>query len=142
MQLGVREALSEAQIDRLVELYAYEWWTRDRSRKAVVAMLAGSDVTLALVDEAGELIAFARALTDGVFKAMIFDVIVAPAHRGGGTGDHLMHRMLEHPRLRQVRHKELYCLPEMVPFYARQGFSTDNGGVVLMRQAGAPPKGA
>ncbi len=135
MHLSVIETLSEGQIDRLVALYDAEWWTRGRSRADVAAMLAGSDLTLGIVTDAGELVGFVRALTDGVFKAMIFDVIVAPSHRGLGAGDLLMRHLIDHPRLAAVRHKELYCLPEMVPFYARHGFSEDLGGIAMMRQA-------
>ena len=40
---------------------------------------------------------------------------------------------LTHPRLREVRHVELYSLPELIPFYERWGFSTDVGGVRFQR---------
>lgn len=133
MSLTPVETLSPAQVDRLVELYAGEWWTGGRRRADVVAMLEGSDVVLGLVTRQGELAGFARALTDGVFKALIFDVIVAPEHRGQGAGELMIRRLLDHPRLRRVRHKELYCRPEMVPFYARFGFTAETGGVLLLR---------
>jgi len=60
-------------------------------------------------------------------------VIVAPAYRGLGAGRRLMDLVQTHPRIRDVRHKELYCLPEMVPFYRRWDFSEETGGVTLMR---------
>lgn len=40
---------------------------------------------------------------------------------------------MSHPRRREVGHVELYCLPELAPFYERWGFSTDVGGVLLQR---------
>jgi len=42
--------------------------------------------------------------------------------------------IVEHPDLRAVRHFELYCLPELRGFYERWGFSSDVGGIVLMRR--------
>jgi predicted GNAT family acetyltransferase len=64
-------------------------------------MLEGSDVVLALQDAGSqELIAFARALTDGVYKALIFDVMVTPAYRGRSIGCILMGALLDHPLLR------------------------------------------
>jgi len=39
------------------------------------------------------------------------------------------------PRLSRVKHFELYCLPELEPFYESFGFSTEAGGVRLMRLA-------
>ena len=39
-------------------------------------------------DKPGELVGFARVLSDKVFKALIFDVFVDPAHRGRALGRH------------------------------------------------------
>ena len=64
-------------------------------------------------------------------------MIVADAHRGKGLGEHLIKLALEHPDLARVRHFELYCLPDVEPFYKRHGFSTEVGGVRLMRRDGA-----
>ena len=82
----------------------------------------------------GRLLAFARVLTDGVFKAFVFDVIVAKDSRGRGLGSRLMRRILEHPDLREVKHVEVACLPELETFYERLGFTTDVGGIRLMRR--------
>ena len=57
----------------------------------VERMLAGSDLVIALVDGAGDrLVAFARVLTDFIYRAVVFDVIVASDHRGRGFGARLM----------------------------------------------------
>jgi predicted GNAT family N-acyltransferase len=133
-QIELVHRLTPRQIDRLVELYRNEWWTTNRERVDVERMLEGSDVVLALQDAGSqELIAFARALTDGVYKALIFDVMVTPAYRGRSIGCILMGALLDHPLLRKVRHVELYCLPELTPFYRQWGFAEDVGGVRLMR---------
>jgi len=130
------ERLDEPSVRDLVELYRGEWWTKDRSLKSVRAMLERSDLVFGVVDpSSGRLIGFARVLSDFVFKALVFDVIVAPSHRGRGIGDTLMRRILAHRRLRSVRHVELYCLPELEAFYRRCGFTPDVGGVRLMRRA-------
>jgi len=42
------------------------------------------------------------------------------------------------PDLRQVRHVELACLPERETFYERLGFTTDVGGIRLMRRSRRP----
>jgi hypothetical protein len=43
--------------------------------------------------------------------------------------------ILRHEMLRNVKHFELYCLPEYQAFYALHGFTTDVGNVALMRYA-------
>jgi ribosomal protein S18 acetylase RimI-like enzyme len=80
------------------------------------------------------LIGFARVLTDFTFKALIFDVIVNPDYRGLGLGDRLVSLIVSHPRLKSVASFELYCLPELIPFYERHGFGDDVGGIRLMRR--------
>ncbi len=97
-------------------------------------MLTNIDIVLGAVDQvSGQLVAFARVLTDGVFKAKIFDVIVAPDFRNRGLGTQLMNAIRENPQLRDVRNLELYCLPEMAPFYERWGFTSNLGDLVLLR---------
>ena len=73
-------------------------------------------------------------LSDRVYKALIFDVIVAPDQRHAGLGKRLLDRILGHPELQDVRSFELYCLPEMAPFYECLSFTRGVGGLVLMRR--------
>jgi len=64
---------------------------------------------------------------------MIFDVIVSETVRGGGLGQKIMGLIKNHERLKQVKNLELYCLPEMESFYSSFDFSTEVGGIKLMR---------
>jgi predicted GNAT family N-acyltransferase len=129
------ESLSEEQIEELHRLYQLEWWTKGREREGVRRMLEHSDVIVAFADAAtGKLAAFARVLTDYVYKALIFDVIVEASHRGEGLGAKLMEAIVGHPKLESVRHFELYCLPELVPFYRRWGFTDELGELRFMRR--------
>ena len=129
--------LDETRIAQLHAFFAREWWTSDRSLEETRRCVEGSQIRIGLTDDTGDLIGFARVITDYTFKALVFDVIVADAHRGKGLGDHLVKLVLEHPDLARVRHFELYCLPDVEPFYERHGFSTEVGGVRLMRRDGA-----
>ena len=128
--------LDERQIAQLHALYQREWWTAGRSFDETRRCVEGSQVRIGLTDDAGDLIGFVRVITDYSFKALVFDVIVPDSHRGKGLGDRLIELVLEHPDLAQVRHFELYCLPDLGAFYERHGFSTDVGGVRLMRREG------
>jgi len=87
-----------------------------------------------LVDECDQLIGITRVLTDFVYRAMIFDVIIKPTHRKMGLGAKLMHAVLNHPKLQTVEHFYLNCLPNMMPFYERWGFSDDVGGLKFLRR--------
>ena len=124
--------LTSAQIDDLVALYQTAWWSVGRVRADVEAMLRGC-LPCGFVDARGRLVAFARAITDGVYKALVCDVIVAEDHRGEGLGERLIDTLIAHPSVAGVPHVELYCLPALVPFYERWGFTRDLGEVTFMR---------
>ena len=126
--------LDEARIAQLHAFFAREWWTAGRSLDETRRCVEGSQVRIGLLDDADDLVGFVRVITDYTFKALVFDVIVADAHRGKGLGDRLVELVLEHPDLARVRHFELYCLPGVAPLYERHGFSTEVGGVRLMRR--------
>lgn len=116
--------LTAAQIEELCRLYATQWWTGDRTVSGVRRMLAGSDVVVGLTDPADDrLVAFCRVLSDGVYRAVVYDVIVAESHQGRGLGRMLMDAVMGHPAVAGVARVELFCLPDMVPFYNKWGFS-------------------
>lgn len=125
--------LSSFQIGELFELYKKEWWTASRTREETQQCITGSQICIGIVDENGSLVGFTRVITDFTFKALIFDVIVADSSRKAGLGNKLIELVKNHPRLQAVKHFELYCLPELEPFYEKFGFSADVGGIRLMR---------
>ena len=128
------ETLTESQVSDLMDLYKNEFWSDKRTRQDVVKMLASTDVIIGLVDECDRLIGITRVLTDFVYRAMIFDVIIKPTHRKRGLGAKLIDAVLNHPELQTVEHFYLNCLPNMMPFYERWGFSDDVGGLKFLRR--------
>jgi GNAT superfamily N-acetyltransferase len=128
------EALTESQISDLMELYQNEFWCSQRTREDVVKMLAATDVIIGLVDESDRLIGFTRVLTDFVYRAIVFDVIVKPTHRKIGLGAKLMDAVVNHPKLQAVETSGLNCLPKMIPFYKRWDFTDDMGEIKSMRR--------
>lgn len=133
MSYQIIHRLTPTQIDDLLTLYRREWWTQERTREEIDIMLKHTDLIFCLIDEEERLVGFARVLTDRVFKAEIYDVIVAPEHRGRGLGRRLMEEILGHPGLRRVRQFNLQCLEEMRPFYEILGFADLSGELVYMR---------
>ena len=94
-------------------------------------MLRHTDVALCAWD-GDQLIGFGRVLTDFMYRATIWDVIVDKAyqkqgHRNGNRATHL-----NHPRLKRV---ELFWLCTRRPgFYAKLGFSAkEQTGMVWTR---------
>jgi predicted GNAT family N-acyltransferase len=128
------ERIDDSQRGDLMELYRHEWWTNQRRDEDVAQMLQHSDLVVGVcTDPGGQLVGFTRVLTDGVFKALIFDVIVARPHRHTGLGRQLMDYVLNHSMLAGVRHIELYCKPELIPFYEQWGFTPAGPEVNFLR---------
>ncbi len=128
-------ALDDAEVVELHALYRQAWWSRDRCLEDVRRMLAGTDLVFGVRETGGgPLRGFARVLTDGVYKAVVYDVIVDERHQGLGLGRELMDRILRHPDVKDVRQVELFALPDLHGFYENHGFSTETAGLVLLRR--------
>ena len=135
MSLSLIDRLTEEQILDLERLYQAEWWTKGRQLSDVRKMLENTDVITAFCDyDSQKLVAFARVITDYTYKALILDVIVDASYRGKNLGRALMDAIVAHPQLKSVRHFELYCLPELVPFYKKWGFTEELGELRFMRR--------
>ena len=95
------------------------------------SMLRHTDVALCAWD--GErLVGFGRVLTDFVYRATIWDVIVDEGYQKQGIGTEIVQRILHHPRLKKV---ELFWLCTRRPgFYEKLGFSSkEQTGMVWNR---------
>jgi GNAT superfamily N-acetyltransferase len=127
-------SLNPEHIQQLHQLYQQEWWTDKRTLEETHTVVANSQIIIALVDENSTLQAFGRVLSDHIFKALIFDIIVSEKYRNQGLGKKLLSSIESHPKLTRVKHFELYCLPEMVTYYESLGFSRELGDIVFMRK--------
>ncbi|NTG05310.1 GNAT family N-acetyltransferase [Agrobacterium rhizogenes] len=135
-RLQLHRSLNDYQVNQLVALFQEEWWTKGRTRADVIQALASGGPVFAFIDLDGdELVAFARVITDGVYKAMIFDIIVKDTWRNTGLGGLLMETVMNDPALINIKHRELYCLAEMVPFYQKWGFTDHLPGLHFMRKS-------
>lgn len=136
MTVELRYTLADGHFDDLMELYRSTYWARDRSPEDVRRMLDHTDLLFTLVDTEDEhLVGFARVLTDTVYKALIFDVMVRPERRGEGFARTLLESILSHPELKRVKHFELYCRDDVIELYKKWGFSQDLAGQVFMRRS-------
>jgi GNAT superfamily N-acetyltransferase len=113
VELGPVDA---AELTALYE--AYDWWA-DRSAESVPDALSNS-LALGVRDD-GELVASARTVTDGVYYATCYDVVVREGRRGEGLGEELVAAVTDHPALEHV-FPSFTCREGLVEFYERCGF--------------------
>ena len=100
-------------------------------------MLVETDVTISAWD-GPQLVGFGRVLTDYVFRASIWDVIVDVSYQDQDIGKSLVQRILRHSSLARV---ELFwlCTSRYQGFYASLGFSDkEQTGMVWDRRKQLP----
>jgi ribosomal protein S18 acetylase RimI-like enzyme len=119
------------EASQLLRLFQQAPWAKDRTLDDAKDMLRHTDLTLCAWDR-DRLIGFGRVLTDFVYRATIWDVIVDRAYQGQGVGTEIVRRILNHPRLKRV---ELFWLCTRRPgFYEKLGFSSkEQTGMVWSR---------
>jgi ribosomal protein S18 acetylase RimI-like enzyme len=118
--------------DQLVNLYRQAPWAKGRTADDARAMLAHTDVAVSAWD-GPRLVGFGRVLTDYVYRASIWDVIVDTEYQGQDIGTEIMQRILNHPDLKRV---ELFwlCTRDKQSFYEKLGFSSkEQTGMVWAR---------
>ena len=124
--------LSVEDASDVYQLYRQAWWADTRTLERTEKVLEGSSMSLGLYD-GPKLIAFARIVTDYICKGTIYDVVVDSEYRNRKIGKLLMDTLVDHERLLGVEHLELYCLPEMAPFYQKLGYHELIPEVMLLR---------
>jgi ribosomal protein S18 acetylase RimI-like enzyme len=119
------------QPEQLMTLFQQAPWAKGRTLNDARDMLRHTDVALCAWD-GDRLVGFGRVLTDFVYRATIWDVIVDEAYQKQGIGAEIVQRILHHPRLKKV---ELFWLCTRRPgFYEKLGFSSkEQTGMVWNR---------
>jgi predicted GNAT family N-acyltransferase len=134
MDYRVIQEFEESQLLDIHKLFKNEWWTQNRELNDIKQLVANSGVVLGVIsNETGELVGFARVITDSLYRAFIFDVIANEQYRNTGIGKLLMNSILTHPKVVNVDRIELYCPDRLIHYYEKFGFSTDVNGSTLMR---------
>eukprot|EP01043_Picozoa_sp_COSAG02_P067249 COSAG02_NODE_10739_length_1869_cov_1.716949_1_plen_373_part_00 len=106
---------------QLLVLLDQTGWASGRSRAGVSRMLSATQLKLGLWRIADDkLVGFLRVLTDGVYRALIDDVVVDESLRGTGWGTTLLE--VACARLAEVEEVKLGCAEATTPFYERLGF--------------------
>lgn len=125
----------EIDVDQLLELFRQTDWAKDRTAEETRTLVEHSSLVLS-VREGDRLVAFARVLTDFIFRASVYDVVVRNDVQQKGIGRALINKLLGHPSLRRVPAFHLLTKDKR-PFYEKLGFemTADRGlsAMILVR---------
>ena len=117
--------------EQLQGLLRQTGWANQRSIEGIQKMLDGTLVILGAW-EGNHLVGFVRVITDGIYRALIDDVVVEESKRGTGIGSELMRRVVD--RLSEVEEVFLRCGQHVVPFYERHNFERSNGVIMDLKK--------
>ena len=76
-----------------------------------------------------QLIGAGRAISDGVMRAAIFDMVVLPEYQGKGIGTKILKRLVEKTNVDIIM---LFSSPGKEPFYSRFGFRKMKTAMAIM----------
>jgi ribosomal protein S18 acetylase RimI-like enzyme len=118
------------QLQRLLD--AHSFWASGRSKRELSQMLAGSQAVISAWQDSN-LVGFGRATSDGVFRTVLWDVVVAGEHRGRGLGRRIVEALLQEPVLQGVERTYLMTT-NSVGFYEKLGFTVVEEQKTLSRE--------
>ncbi|MGF1481037.1 MAG: GNAT family N-acetyltransferase [Cyanophyceae cyanobacterium] len=122
---------SKIDLKQLQSLFALAaFWAKDRQAEDLDIAIAYSNPVISMWD--GErLVGFARATSDGIYRATIWDVVIHPDYRGAGLGRKLVETVVSHPHLSRVERVYLMTTHQQ-NFYERIGFQTNQTTTMVL----------
>ncbi len=126
---GLRPSRGLWNLQRLLDQHAF--WAQGRSLGDLRRMLAGSAAVVSLW-RGRRLVGFGRASSDGVFRAVLWDVVIPEDLQGQGLGRQLVEALLNTPQLQGVERVYLMTT-NSAGFYEQLGFQRVEGQQLLLR---------
>ncbi|MGF1538917.1 MAG: GNAT family N-acetyltransferase [Pleurocapsa sp.] len=106
------------------------FWAKKRKIEELQIAIANSNPVVTVWDR-HYLIGFARATSDGIYRAAIWDVVIAPDYQGMGLGRKLVETVLSHPTVNKVERIYLTTTHQQ-SFYQRIGFETNDTTTMVL----------
>ena len=133
--LQVRFEIGKTDLD-LCQLQALfdksAFWAIDRQIEDLKVALDRSEPVVSVWDD-DRLIGFARATSDGIYRATIWDVVIDCDYQGLGLGRKLVETVLNHPAM--IRVERIYLLTtHQQSFYERMGFDLNSSSTMVLNQ--------
>ncbi|MBD1218956.1 GNAT family N-acetyltransferase [Aphanizomenon flos-aquae NRERC-008] len=131
-QIQFSQSLADIDLYQLQELFNLAaFWAKERSIKDWGTAIANSEPVVSIWDRE-LLIGFARATSDGIYRATIWDVAIHPDYQGKGLGSKLVETVLSHPRMQKVERVYLMTTHQQ-EFYEKIGFQVNNTTTMVLQ---------
>lgn len=114
----------------LMRLYSDAGWWKDRKEKDIEKILK-QEVSVGAW-KGDLLIGFARAVSDGKFRAYIEDVVLHTEFQKSGVGTEIVSQLLK--ELSHIDVISLFCEEDLIPFYERNKFKYSKSQFVMHKK--------
>jgi len=106
-------------------------WAQNRSIPELRNCLSKSDVIISLwIDN--KIVGFGRALSDGIFRSVLWDIVIDQNYQGKGYGKVIVNSLLESKIIKNT--KKIYLMTtNKKDFYAQLDFEEVNSQKLLMK---------
>ena len=113
-------------------LNKYAFWAKGRNHKEIRALLKESSVVISLW-RGKRMVGFGRATSDGIYRAVLWDIVVAGDLQGKGLGRKVIDSLLSSAKLRKVE-KVYLMTTKSTDFYLQVGFEECESQNLLIKE--------
>ncbi len=118
------------KLQKLLDNNAF--WAKNRTINDLKKCLANSDVVISLW-VGKEIVGFGRALTDGIYRGVLWDIVIDKNHQNKGYGTLIMKEILSSKKIRNT--KKLYLMTTNKKlFYSQFDFKEVTAQNLLIRE--------
>lgn len=122
---------SKVDFQQLKELYNQTtFWAKERDIQDLEKAIAFSEPVVTVWDN-DRLMGCARATSDGVYRATVWDVVIHPDYQGSGLGRKLVETVITHPHLSHVERVYLMTTHKQ-DFYKKIGFEENKTTTMVL----------
>ena len=108
------------------------FWAKNRTIKDLKKCLANSDVVVSLWVR-DEIVGFGRALTDGIYRGVLWDIVIDQNYQGEGFGKLIVKSLLSSKKIKNT--KKLYLMTTNKKlFYSQLDFKEVTSQDLLIRE--------
>ena len=108
------------------------FWAKNRTMNDLKKCLANSDVVVSLW-VGNEIVGFGRALTDGIYRGVLWDIVIDQNHQSKGFGKLIVQNLLSSKKIKNT--KKLYLMTTNKKlFYSQVDFKEVSSQNLLVRE--------
>ena len=108
------------------------FWAKGRTIRDLKKCLANSDVIVSLWT-CNEIVGFGRALSDGIYRGVLWDIVIDQNHQGKGYGKLIVNNLLNSKKIRNTKKIYLMTTNKQL-FYSQIDFEEVSSQKLFIRE--------